>query len=206
MALDHGYCEVEELRNWNGASATGPVENLERAINAASRSIEKFCDRSFWSTASGVSRDFETCDPWVVEFGAFNDLTAVTAVVTDDAGDGTFETVWSSTDYQLEPVNQTGPETRPWTSMRAVAARRFPRPTATGRTHRTRVTGTWGWSAIPADINQACVLLAARLYRRKDSPEGVTGWPDMGVMRIGRTDPDIVALLDPYRRTAVLVA
>ena len=35
-----------------------------------------------------------------------------------------------------------------------------------------------------------------RLYRRRDSTDGTIGFGDAGVMRIGRTDPDIEALYD----------
>lgn len=207
MAVVNGYCTLDELREWGGSTATASGANLERAITAASRAIDQTCQRTFWKTSAGVSRDFVVCDQKLVTFGAFNDLAAVTAVATDAAGDGTFETVWSASDYELLPVNASAaPEPKPWTHLRAVASRLFPYPTGSGKAARVRVTGTWGWPAVPADINQACLLLAARIYRRKDSPDGVTGWQDIGMMRVGRSDPDVSTLLDPYYLYSVLVA
>jgi hypothetical protein len=42
--------------------------------------------------------------------------------------------------------------------------------------------------------------LASRLFKRNDSPLGVAGFGDMGVMRVSRFDPDIEALIAPYKR------
>jgi hypothetical protein len=82
----------------------------------------------------------------------------------------------------------------------------FPVAACTGRLARVQVTGTWGWPAVPVDVKQACLLLAARLFIRKESPQGVAGFGEFGAIRVRSADPDVVALLEPYRRNAVLVA
>jgi len=46
----------------------------------------------------------------------------------------------------------------------------------------------------PAIAHHACLIHASRLYRRRDSTDGTIGFGDMGVVRVGRTDPDIEAL------------
>jgi hypothetical protein len=46
------------------------------------------------------------------------------------------------------------------------------------------------------ETQEAIVLLASRLYKRRNSPEGVAGWNDLGVIRIISTDPDIARLLE----------
>jgi hypothetical protein len=46
------------------------------------------------------------------------------------------------------------------------------------------------------ETQEAILLLASRLYKRKNSPEGVAGWGDLGVIRIISTDPDITRLLE----------
>lgn len=58
-----------------------------------------------------------------------------------------------------------------------------------------QVTGRWGWPAIPAEVEQATRLLAARLYKRRDSPQGVIASADWGAVRVSRTDPDVYALI-----------
>jgi hypothetical protein len=62
-----------------------------------------------------------------------------------------------------------------------------------------RVTANFGFAtAVPTEIRQATMLLAARYYKRFDSPLGVAGFGDLGAMRVSRTDPDIHAILQPF--------
>ena len=49
--------------------------------------------------------------------------------------------------------------------------------------------------AIPDDVFRACQMLTARLFRRRQSVEGVAGFGDFGAVRVQRIDPDIEALL-----------
>jgi hypothetical protein len=63
------------------------------------------------------------------------------------------------------------------------------------------VTLVWTWT-YPADTttlpdlgHEACLLHAARLYRRRDSIDGTINWGDMGV-RVGGSDPDVRAMYD----------
>jgi hypothetical protein len=42
---------------------------------------------------------------------------------------------------------------------------------------------------------EAACLMAARLYRRRDSLDGTIGWGELGVVRVGRVDPDVEALI-----------
>lgn len=46
------------------------------------------------------------------------------------------------------------------------------------------------------EVTEAILILAHRLFTRRNSPEGVSGWGDLGVVRILATDPDIRALLE----------
>lgn len=48
------------------------------------------------------------------------------------------------------------------------------------------------------EVQQAVLLLAARLYKRRNSPEGVAGWDDLGAIRIIARDPDIERLIEQY--------
>jgi hypothetical protein len=47
---------------------------------------------------------------------------------------------------------------------------------------------------LPDAAHEACLLHAARLYRRRDSIDGTLGFGDLGVVRVGRTDADVDAL------------
>lgn len=54
------------------------------------------------------------------------------------------------------------------------------------------VTGLVPWDD---DVTHGAVMLAARLFRRRNSPEGVAAFNDTGAVYVSRTDPDVAALL-----------
>lgn len=58
----------------------------------------------------------------------------------------------------------------------------------------------------PEPVVEACVILAARLFRRKDAPFGVVGSPEFGLERIAASDPDVKRLMRPYERWIMAVA
>jgi hypothetical protein len=53
---------------------------------------------------------------------------------------------------------------------------------------------------VPTAIKFATILLSSRLYKRMDSPLGVAGMGDIGVVRVSRIDPDIDALIQPFKK------
>lgn len=48
------------------------------------------------------------------------------------------------------------------------------------------------------EVVEAILILASRLHARRNSPEGVAGWNDLGVIRILASDPDVGALLERH--------
>jgi hypothetical protein len=52
----------------------------------------------------------------------------------------------------------------------------------------------------PAALVQAVSLLTARYLERRNSPSGVLGGGDFGVVRVSGSDRDVDALLAPYRK------
>jgi hypothetical protein len=52
----------------------------------------------------------------------------------------------------------------------------------------------------PNDVQQAVVMAAARLYRRKASGDGIVSVSGLGVIRVGSFDADIEAILANYLR------
>ena len=56
----------------------------------------------------------------------------------------------------------------------------------------------WGHN----DLQEAILLLASRLYKRRQSPEGVAGFSSEGiVVRITRVDPDVLYLIERHLDT-----
>jgi hypothetical protein len=55
-----------------------------------------------------------------------------------------------------------------------------------------------GTAPVPDAVHEAALILSSRFYRRRDSLDGTIGWGEMGVVRVGLSDPDVIALLGQY--------
>lgn len=201
MAITNGYTTLQEVKNILrlGTAVSDDDVLLERCIESASRHIDRYCERSF--TAGSATRVFTPNDSYLVEI---DDLITLTTLKTSTDADGVFDTTWGSADYQLEPLNGiAGGVYTPYTRIRAVGDYLFPTvnwPESQGDA-TVQVVGLFGYAtAVPTDVIQACNFLAVREYKRYDSPLGVAGFGEIGVVRVSRTDPDIEALLAPFRK------
>jgi hypothetical protein len=66
------------------------------------------------------------------------------------------------------------------------------------------VRAVFGYTSVPIEVKQACLIQASRLMKRHDSPLGVAGFGDLGVVRVSsRVDPDVAQLIDSYRKLRV---
>ncbi len=208
MAIVNGYTTADEMREHFGDTGTVmDTEIMERAIEAASRHIDRLCGRRFYQEAATSVRVYRPEDRYVVWV---DDISTTTGLVvkTDTTSDFTWGTTWTiDTDFMLEPLNASvvgsGTTVQPHAWWRLVAigtSYTFPvhelRPTL-------QVTARFGWSAVPDDVQEACILLAAALVHRKSSPNGVAGFSEFGPMRISRSDPDVERLLYPYYKMRV---
>lgn len=206
MALTNAYATLAELREHMGDTNSVLVAAVaERAINAASRAIDKYCKRWFWQSAGTSSRVYRPDDPYTAWVDDISTTTGL-VIATDTTGDGTWATTWDSGDYQLEPLNQDAGhasdsvEPYAWWRIEAIDDKTFP---LSDGAVTLRVTARFGWSGIPDDVHEACLLKAARLYKRRDSAMGVAGFGDMGVVRITARDSDVIELLGPYRKDLI---
>lgn len=199
MALTNAYCTLADVKNALRITASDTQDDpmLEIAINAASRQIDGACDRVFYSSTGTrlyVAETSTTVDT--------DDIISVTTLETS-SGEG-FTVTIPNTEYQLEPLNGiAGGIPQPYTKIRATGAYLFPvfAPRSANLDEATvRVTGTFGWSAIPDAIKQAAILLSIRIFKRLDSPLAVAGFGDLGVIRVGAVDPDVQAMIRPYMR------
>jgi hypothetical protein len=202
MAITNGYATLAQVKSALRITDTVDDALIELAVEAASREIDAYCSRVFYNMGSG-SRFFSASDPY---FCPIDDLISITELATALTSNGNYDTVWAPSsgqnngDYQLEPLNAAYPTdgiVSPTTGIRALWRYLFP---TIGGNALVRVTGTWGWSAIPTPIKQATVIQATRIFKRNDSPLGVAGFGDMGVMRISsQLDPDVRQLIEPYK-------
>jgi hypothetical protein len=199
MAISDGYATLADVKAALRITDTVDDSLLEISIEAASREIDGFCERVF--TQSTATRIYRPTDAFTVDL---DDLQTVTTLKTDADGDGVFDTTWGTADYQLNPLNGiAGGITTPYTTLKAVGSYLFPiyEPrNVNSQEASVQIAGVWGWPSIPTAVKQACIILSMRQFKRYDSPTGVMGFGDLGVMRVGRVDPDVEKLLMPFRR------
>lgn len=202
MTLVNAYATVQQVRDQlSDKDARVDEAQLERAISAASRAVDRWCGRRFWADSSAVVltyRPEESCKAAVDDISSTTDLV----VKTDDDNDGVFETTWTiGTDFQLEPLNAAASGTAyAWWDLVAIGSQRFP---THGPRARLQVTARFGWSAVPEQVTDATILKSVALFKRKDAPFGVAGFADFGAVRITRADPDVLDLLRPFQQVMV---
>jgi hypothetical protein len=195
MAITNGYATLAEVKAALRIPSADTIDDalLETAIESASRMIDGYTARTF-SNAGTAVRNFAATDDINL---IIDDAVSVSEVAsTDEIGD-TY-TIWKTTDFQLEPLNSRSDGLyMPYTGIRAVNDYAWP---VVDQQALVRITGVWGWPAIPIAIKQATVIQSSRLFKRLDSPLGVAGFGDMGAIRVGRyLDPDVEQLAMPFR-------
>jgi hypothetical protein len=137
------YATPAALKSRLSIADTADDYEIHAACFAASRAIEQHCCRVFYRSASGTVRTVVPEDAYTLILPDFCDLVTLTALATDEDGDGTFETSWVASDYQLGPINPSaGPEQKPYTRVDAVGTLLFPLATARGQ-RRDRVQLYW---------------------------------------------------------------
>jgi hypothetical protein len=196
MAITNGYCTLTQVKA--GLRITDSVDDtlLEMAVESASRAIDSYCNRVFYSTGTAVVRYYSPQDSYLCDI---DDLVSLTSLYTNsDETQSSYNILWTSEDRQLEPLNGLADgQPTPFTRIRAIGDYTF--QTLNGEAS-VKVTGVFGYSAVPIAITQATVIQASRIYKRLDSPLGIISG-ELGTMRVGtRLDPDVAQLVDGFRK------
>ena len=195
MAIVNGYVTRTEVKNALGlgtAALTPDDTEIDQVITAVSRAIDDYTGRFFYSVAGTA---LYTATDYL--YVGIDDFSAITSVKTDENNDGTAEvTLTPNTDYRLV-TNQTFPGW-PYTAVQITSFGSHTLPVLV--TEGVQIIGTRGWSAIPAPIEAATLVQSTRLHARRNTPLGVAGSPEGGIVRLlSRLDPDVELMLRPYR-------
>ena len=227
------YCTLAELRaqiNKQGDTKAPDTDAaLTLVIRAASRAIDKYCNREEgWFIA-----DTEASARYYVGSGAayqrIDENVEVTAVaVKDNATDDedsytswTVGTIGTTTDADVFPA--TGDTKRPrygktpytmlvaglngsysyFTSGTFTALRGFrpERDTSVG-IPTVKVTAKWGYSvSVPYNVVEAAIIFSARVYKRGEGTwADAIANPDLGTLRFAQSlDPDMRNMLSQFR-------
>ncbi|MFE2353063.1 phage gp6-like head-tail connector protein [Streptomyces parvulus] len=191
------YVTADDLRLQLGIDEDDApkVARAARAVRAASRAIDKATGRpghGFWLDDTAKTRTYRldgriVCegDGDVLLVDEIGDTTGL--LVEASSGDS-----WSAiTGYEARPDNALA-DGKPVDSLLRLGS------TWGLASTRIRVTARFGWPAVPDDIAEAAMIQASRLFKRADSPEGVMGSAEWGVVRLSRRDPDVWNLIEPY--------
>jgi hypothetical protein len=202
VAISNGYATLAQIKSALRIASGDATDDalLEMAVESASRLIDAYCGRNFIN-AGTVTRYYNTENPYVVQI---DDARSIAQVETSTGLDGVYDTTWTigtaggQGDAQPEPINDyLGGVVWPFTRIRAIGDYSFP----TGPENSIKVRAVFGWPNIPVTVTQATVLQSSRIFTRLQSPLGVAGFGDMGIMRVSRgLDPDVVQLVEGYRR------
>jgi len=173
----------------------------ERILEAVSRHIDRHCGRHFYATATATARYFTAVDgAWL----AVDDLVSIdtSGLVTDEDGDRTYETTWAATDYDAWPYNAAAIY-EPYTELRVTPQGTNSFPTLP---KGVKITGSWGWPAVPAEIAEACFLEAARTWQHAHSPSGVSASAELGSWIVEpMLHPKTLALLRGFVKNRVVM-
>ena len=206
MAITNGYATLTQIKNYMSISDNTDNDLLEDLIESASRSIDRIANRRFYLDAAASARLYRAYSDifvYVDDIGTTSSLV----VATDENGNGTYsKTLTLNTDYILDPL--TAPSlNRPYTQLTMVSNTEtwpiFPGLTQNGLRPGVQVTARWGWPSVPDDINMACLILTADLYKRKDAPGGILGLGDLGVVRMSPIGRDVTAMVRAYKKEVI---
>lgn len=202
MALGDDYIQVADLKNRLGISdGDDDAVRLPGAVSAASRGIDKFCGRQFNDAGTTSARVYRATSDCLVKVDDFSTTTGLVVKIDAD-GDGAFETTLSTSDYECEPLNGIvdGEPGWPFWTIRAVRWQRFPMLGRAG----VQVTARWGWTAVPSPVVEACRVAAEELFKLRDTPFGIGGYGDFGIVR-ARDNPFVARMCGKYQRDILMV-
>lgn len=193
MALTNCYCTLAQLKASIAIASADVADDtaIEAAITTASRMIDDYTNRFFYpdgDITTPVVRYFTAQD---ADLLYLDDFVSLTEVATDTASNRTYSTIWATTDFAFEPINNPR-KSWPYTQLLTFNRYKF----LVNQVQGVRVTGIWGWTAVPDVVRQACLIQASRLFFRASSPFGIAGDANLGTVRLSaRLDPDVQVLL-----------
>lgn len=190
------YATVAEARGWLSIDDSYDDDTISLALASAEDAVTEHCGWRFDSVSATYV--FQASATNLLDLGALPLASSTITLRTDDDDDGVYETLWASTDYQLEPLNGIGPDGLPgwpYTCVRGIA-RSFP-VLASGRPG-VQIAGTFGWSAVRDNVKLATVITTGWLWASKSSPTGtlITEFGPVSVRQV----PQAERLLRVYRR------
>jgi hypothetical protein len=201
------YCTPEALKSRAGITDSLDDREILGVCRAISRWIDQHCfggQGHFYRHT--MTRHFQASNPYCLETPP---LVSVATLKTDESGDGTFETTWTTADYQLRPIDAPNElEAEPYTSVQAVGSLTFPtlyQWAGNTRRERVQIAGVWGWPAVPEPVSEAARIICTDFAQLPGMKWGTIGYGDYGAIR-ARVSGPAMQMLAPYQLHPVLIA
>lgn len=192
VAIGQAYAPLAKLKARLGIADSNTAKNaeLQDRLDSATLDIIRWCGRQFGRQEVASEREFEVGRTGVDtdDFWTADDLTVVPYLGT------TAGTAWTVAGLSLEPLNGVVDGIPGWPYRRICYG--WAMSTFYHGYARARVTAKWGWAEVPANVETACLLIAAMDNKAGDAPFGVAAFGDYAV-RI-RSNPMAMEKLAPY--------
>jgi hypothetical protein len=192
------YIALADLKLYLGLTEqSGDDALLLFNIDRAQKAVESRCKRIFEATAD-TTRYFDAIrdvSSDLLTLYLDHDLCSITTITNGDS------TTVTSNQYVKEPRNYT-----PWYAIRLLPNSGVAWTYTADHENAISITGKWAYAtAVPDDIAQACLRLAAWFYRQKDnSADGSSDRPIMtasgATLLPSRMPTDFLDLTEPYIR------
>jgi hypothetical protein len=195
------YCTPEQLKSGTGLTDNNDDREILDACRSVSRWIDGHCNRVF--ARRSLTWLVDPCGHYSIKTP---DLVSVTTLKTDNDADGTFEVTWTTSDYELQPVNAAiEVEPQPYTSIAAIGSYLFPiRTSRQGRPPRAQIVGVFGWPSLPPGVTTAAGLLATDYLQAIGMKFGVMSFGDYAVR--AKLNGPAMEMLNKHRLDPVLIA
>jgi len=163
MAITNGYATLAEYKDFSSARGQSPRVDesddgvIEDLIEATSRYIEQQTCRYFYKDTAATVRYYTPIDSRCCRV---DDFVSVSALATDINGTRAYSDVWSATDYDIEPFNNSvlgKPYNRISTTPNGIYT--FPILSKS-----VKLTAIFGWPSVPVDIRDATLSIVQSKY------------------------------------------
>lgn len=186
------YLTLSEFKGYV-RNELGPVDDsfLTSVLDAASSAIDDHCQRTFAAYGGGGATARVFVPTGSVLLPIF-DATTVSSITEDG-------TSLASTYWQAEPVNNLDGSgaTVPFDCIRRIDGGVWSQTSGYPGKASISVTATWGWSAVPPRVKQACFIVAKQIAEDRDARSGLVDFGEFAA-RVTQS-PTVTRLLAALR-------
>lgn len=190
MTWKPDYTTLARAKDYARIADTVDDAQLSVWITAASRAVDRKCNRQFGQEATAVTRTYRRVP-------SYDPATGLFVLEIDDVQDTTGLLVNGLSAAAAGAVLLPDNAPRDGVPYTRIGLSAWPTPQFPGVPVSNTVTARWGWSAVPVQVEPAVWLQIARWSIRRDSPYGIAGSPDQGseMRLLSKLDPDVAIML-----------